>query len=305
MEEIDDDHGRGVTSPFDLVEHYFDSGRLDLVEDQLRRMLAQDPANAAAHTQLARLRLQQGRFDEAIDATSEALATAPQYPHAHSVRGLALRALGRFTLAEKFFLEALRNDPDYVAAFGNYALLMYDAGFFGKARRLALEGLKLNPESSWLLRILSDIEAATADRKAAMAAAEAALRLDPNEEGGHHTLAQRYFESGHPFQARECLREALRLDPSDSSLRAEYHRADRFCRWPALPSYLYARLVSRVPGRQVGFWVLVFVILVVLRALFGPSLALPGIVASLAVFWLYLLFAPALTSLWLRLRPPR
>ena len=107
-----------------------------------------------------------------------------------------------------------------------------------------------------------------------------------------------------PFAAKRHLREALRLDPSDSEAEAAFLEADRATRWIYLPMYYWTLLVIRLPGRQFAVWgaVMAFAFLAPRFGLGDVRLAVLGVYL---VFAIYTWLALPLVKVWTRLRPPR
>src|ERR1044071_8554658 len=82
-------------------------GRLDPAEKLLLRAIAADPQLAAAHDDLASLRLLQGKTEEALSGYRHALDIDPAYALAHAHLGAAMAALGHFEQAVAAYQRAV------------------------------------------------------------------------------------------------------------------------------------------------------------------------------------------------------
>jgi tetratricopeptide (TPR) repeat protein len=158
------------------------------VEEGLRwanRALAADPAFAAAHYAMARVREQAGRLDLAEASYRSAIELDPGHARAHNNLGCLLSHLERHEDALACFRRALELDPGQPEANQNFAALTGDAA----AHEIAIEGYLRQTES------------------------------DPTDARAFNNLASTYAGLGRNREALACLERAIALEPD----RAEAH----------------------------------------------------------------------------------
>jgi tetratricopeptide (TPR) repeat protein len=199
---------------------------LDRAAEQFREAMRLRPPPqvvAGYHTVRGRCLLRDKRYEEAIRECQAALELSPRLALPHEVRGRALLALGRFEQAERAFDRYLQrggNDGSDVfrgrglarMKLGKYAEAVEDytralerapdgavyqhrgwAHFFSDAWKLAVRdfsrAIELDPRASdaWTGRGLARVM--LGDDRAAVADAEAALRLGPRTPEMMHNIA--------------------------------------------------------------------------------------------------------------------
>lgn len=108
-------------------------------------------------------------------------------------------------------------DPDVVALFLKAQMAQAEAvpelGDDTRAERAAAllqEAVSREPESAFLRRYLAEAFASQRDVSKAIAAGEAALRLDPTDARTHYILGLQYLQSSQPEVAEGHFREAAR-----------------------------------------------------------------------------------------------
>ncbi len=247
--------------------------------ERSRRGLQHNPENQQLLLGLAFGLWRLGESFEARRHVLSFLRSEPEHPLALLVHGHLLLEEGQHAKAEEVFLRGLRSDPEEVQLLIGYAALMQRTGRFEKAEGLLLKARSLAPELEQVRSQLALLHTVRDQHAQAVLEARRSVELAPSEDHAHAALALSLFQSGHPFQARNHMREALRLDPSDAELRELYLEIDRHCRWIGLPMYFYNRWVKRLPGHSIGLW-FGFLALVAL----GEVLPIPPLVRTLAVF---------------------
>jgi tetratricopeptide (TPR) repeat protein len=90
--------------------------RIDAAEAHLQRALELDPEHAAAHEQLAKLRLEQGRNLDAAEAALEAVTLVYGLPQAHFYLGVALARVGDFARSRLALETCLKLRPKHQGA---------------------------------------------------------------------------------------------------------------------------------------------------------------------------------------------
>lgn len=116
--------------------------------------LRQNPEDAEAMAELAKVSLSFGRVAEAEAVLRRALALRPDLDDAHYHMGLVLLEQSKFTAAEGAFLEALRLNPGHYQARNNAGLACMRVGRLRDAVAHFQEVLRLRPDDTLAQRNL-------------------------------------------------------------------------------------------------------------------------------------------------------
>jgi Flp pilus assembly protein TadD len=100
------------------------SGNLQAAESVLEKAVAIAPDNDFLLTTLGVVQYRQSKFDEAIVQLTKAIAINPKSATAHNYLGIAASQKGRQQEAEKEILQALANNPDDADAHFNLAVIL-------------------------------------------------------------------------------------------------------------------------------------------------------------------------------------
>jgi Flp pilus assembly protein TadD len=103
---------------------YVRSGNLQAAESTLEKAVAITPDNDFLLTTLGVVQYRQSKFDEAIVQLTKAIAINPKSATAHNYLGIAASQKGRQQEAEKEILQALANNPDDADAHFNLAVIL-------------------------------------------------------------------------------------------------------------------------------------------------------------------------------------
>jgi Flp pilus assembly protein TadD len=103
---------------------YVRSGNLRSAESTLEKAVAIAPDNDFLLTTLGVVQYRQSKFDEAIVQLTKAIAINPKSATAHNYLGIAASQKGRQQEAEKEILQALANNPDDADAHFNLAVIL-------------------------------------------------------------------------------------------------------------------------------------------------------------------------------------
>lgn len=128
--------------------------RLDMLEQDLRRILAVDPENAQALNALGyTLADRTDRYEEALGYISKALAQYPDDPAINDSMGWVMFRLGRYDEAETYLRKAADTlyDPEIAAHLGE---LYWVTGRREQARQVWNEGLQRSPGNRVLLQVI-------------------------------------------------------------------------------------------------------------------------------------------------------
>ncbi len=132
--------------------------RLDILETDLRAILARDPDNAAALNALGyTLADRTDRLDEAYDYIRRAHAQHPEDAAILDSLGWVLYRMGRLDEAETYLRQAYDTmyDPEIAS---NLAMLLWDRGQRDEARRVLEDALAQDPDHDRLLRVKDRFE---------------------------------------------------------------------------------------------------------------------------------------------------
>lgn len=128
--------------------------RLDMLEHDLLRILADDPQNAQALNALGyTLTDRTDRHEEALGYIRQALAQHPDDPAINDSMGWVMFRLGRYDEAETYLQKAasILKDPEIAAHLGE---LYWVTGRRNEARQVWDDGLELAPDNRLLLKVI-------------------------------------------------------------------------------------------------------------------------------------------------------
>lgn len=194
------------------------AGRLEEAERQLNEVLQAAPEDAAALNLLGALRAKQGRFDEA-DAlfgravrSDEGLTSARMnLAHLYLLKGDPEKAAAELR-------EVLRREPSNAEAGHRLAWLLLRQNRLDECIALA-ESLKgTRAASAPLFAVLGDAHLRKGDARAALAALQKAVELDPAEPTYHFALGSAWLKQQRPDldAAEPSFRQFLKLRPDDA-----------------------------------------------------------------------------------------
>ena len=103
---------------------YFRSGKTQSAESTLTQALAIAPDDASVLTTLGIVHYRQSRFDEALKELRKAIEINPNSATAHNYLGITASQKGRQQEAEREMLQAVAKDPNYADAHFNLAVLL-------------------------------------------------------------------------------------------------------------------------------------------------------------------------------------
>lgn len=202
-----------------LGRHYLSVGRHDRAIEELRALLALDPAFLPGHLALVSALNKSGAKSLALQEAGRVAASHPQSAEAHY--WLAFLNTDR-NIAQREIGIALQLQPDAAYLHTQQAILHLRGPvlYAGKGRRLAetsmRRALELNPRSMQAHRVLGVVLLQLNRIDEAREHILRALELEPENPRSHMILsALRNRENDAPG-AENALREALRLDPNDS-----------------------------------------------------------------------------------------
>lgn len=287
------------------AERYLDANRPQQAEEEARKGLAVEPDSAPLHMLLGVSLFHQDKLDDAMRALEETVARDAQWAAPLGLMGVLETNAGNHSRAEKLLLDALAIDPEAPELYVYYGQLLLKTGHLDKATKLAERALAIDADEAQAHRLLSLIHSERNETGAARAHSARSLAHEPDEDVAHIAEGVALLRSGHPFQAKRHLREALRIDPADADTEELWLEADKATRWIHLPMYYWSLAMERIPGAQFTVWIGFIALLTLGRRVEGAGSAILGIAYFYIGFCVYTWVAEPLVRGWVRLFPPR
>jgi len=160
-----------------------------------RRMTAEAPEYAAAHSNFAFELRQHGDVDGAVAEYRKAIALDSGMALAYSNLGALLQSKGELAEAEFLYGRTIELRPHYALAWNNLAIIRYKRG----------------------------------DGAGAVAAFRRAIELKPDDGGAVYNLGRLYQQAGMADSAALMFERAYRLDPGNPQIRASYELTHGRC----------------------------------------------------------------------------
>ncbi len=164
-------------------------------------------------------------LEKAEHASARALELDPESPDTHTSVAWVHSLRRRFDEAERHFEQALARDPRNYDALYLFARSRFAEGRHAEAVDLFARAHEARPEEyqaialrSMSLRELGRTEEANANSRAAIAASERHLELNPDDVRAHYMRAGAYAELGESEPAMRSVEAAIALAPEDSSV---------------------------------------------------------------------------------------
>jgi tetratricopeptide (TPR) repeat protein len=229
----------------DLARAYRQEGRLDAARAELRRVLKEAPALAAAWLAYGDVLVDQEKYVDAKFAFEQAQRFDPQ--RARIEQASVSLAAKDHQSAEKIFREILQADASHVSALCGLAAIslgasntqdserllrhalkqaahapvarrglshtLLAAGRLAEAERATLELLKFEPENPQNWVALGTVYTRLLRQRDALAAFEEASRLKPTLVALRHSIGHLYKTLGQRAECEKAYHECLAMDP--------------------------------------------------------------------------------------------
>lgn len=208
-----EDHPRNFDALHLLGLLCTETGSVDEGIALLRRALAVDPANAAAHYTLAGVLLAKGDERATLESLERTIALQPTNPAAWLMRGNVLQHLQALAQSIDCYREAVRQQPAFPEAFNNLAAALRALRRFDEALASAEQALAQRPAYPQALNNRGLIQL---DRKHGAAAVEDfrhALALNPSFAEAWHNLGTALMLLKRYAEARDAFAQLARLAP--------------------------------------------------------------------------------------------
>ncbi len=195
------------------------AGRIPEAREQLRELLARDPANAPAHNLLGGIALQAG--DGALAAVHFASAAAldPVNPGYHRNHALAQLGLGRHAEAMATLRRAVALDPADAVALNELGNLHWRSGQIAAADECYQRILARDPDNAVALLNHGNAMLRLGQPSAAAAAFQRGLERQPASADLRFGLACALGSLGHPQRAVTLYQDLARQSPAYPGLQ--------------------------------------------------------------------------------------
>jgi tetratricopeptide (TPR) repeat protein len=183
-------------------------------EQELRRLLADQPQDASAHSLLGLCLAKQEKLDDAQAEVEQAIVLAPDEARSHYCRSIVLEQRNRYAEAEDSALEAVRLDPADADNYARLAVTLYNQSKWQAALNTVEQGLAHDAENADCSNLRTLALTKLGRRQEAIANVDQALARDPDDAFAHTNKGWTLLHQGKPKEALVHFREALRLDPT-------------------------------------------------------------------------------------------
>jgi tetratricopeptide (TPR) repeat protein len=114
--------------------------------DYNQYLIARDPNNARAHTELGKAQLFLGKYAEAHATLNKSAALDPRFDEPHYFLGVLYRMHNRLAEAAAEFTAAVQRNPENARAHGSLGIVLMNQGDFDNAEPHLRTALRLNPQ---------------------------------------------------------------------------------------------------------------------------------------------------------------
>jgi tetratricopeptide (TPR) repeat protein len=187
------------------------SGRHELDEKVLARMIQIGSNTAEYHLILAKAYLNREETDKAIAELDLASAANPRVPFLHFNLGLAYGRAGDDARAESEFLQDVAIEPDLPDNYEQLGLIYLRTQRDADAEKSFHETLRLDPKSSSAFLGLARLYLRQQKYPQAVAAANSVLRVVPNSQSAHFMRGQALIHLGRREEGRKELAASQKI----------------------------------------------------------------------------------------------
>lgn len=176
-------------------------------------------ARRAAHIARGQKYFNAGNFEKARIEFGNALQIAPNDVQARFMSGRVAEKLGNLRGAVGFYQATIEIDNGNVSARANLGRLLVFGGASDRALEIVEPGLRQHPDEPELLVVRGAARARLKDDTGALADAEHAVRVAPENENAAALLSSLYSKAGETERAIDLLKSTVARVPSSVDLR--------------------------------------------------------------------------------------
>ena len=192
---------------------FFQSGYFDQAISSFQQVLAQDPANAGAYSNLGALYMKKKMPTEARRHLLKAVQLRPDLVNALNNLGVLAAHEGRMEEAVSYWKEAVRVNASDPVALGNLGNLYREQGRWADAREILERALDADPQDPELNYSLGMLFAQIRDSSRARQYLQKAIALRPNYPEALNNLGVLYLLTGRMEEAAATLKDCVRVAP--------------------------------------------------------------------------------------------
>ena len=200
-----------VRAVFDLALAHYRSGRTDLAERLFRDLLAVDPNDLAACTNLGLVLMARGKLTDASVQFHRALELEPELAEAHLSLGNVFRAQGASDQATARYYQALSLKPNIAAVYSNLGGLCLDQNKLDEAIIWFQHALAIKPDLAEAHNNLANLLQSLGRLDDAVKCYCNALAIRPDDPTVHNNLGNLLLAQGRREESIACYRRALAL----------------------------------------------------------------------------------------------
>ncbi len=201
------------------AEHLLKQKRYAEAQKEVHSYLAFDPESTPALIILTRTYLGMDQDEKADEIADQLVKRNPADPEILFLKGVTQTQLGKRKSALKFLNNALAYDPLISEAHGLKAAIYFAEAEFEKAVEAADAGLRIDPENEMCLNHRSMALLRLGRKEEHMEADQQALKRNPMNPNTHASVGYNALKKGEHAKAKEHFREALRIDPNNEYAR--------------------------------------------------------------------------------------
>jgi Flp pilus assembly protein TadD/TolB-like protein/tRNA A-37 threonylcarbamoyl transferase component Bud32 len=213
-----------VDAVLGLAETYRAAGDFRNAEASYARAIGLQPNSWSAYSKLGFFYYVQGRYEKAIPEFQKVIQLVPDNERGYINLGGIYQRLGRYDDAVNVFQQSIRRAPSG-QGYSNLGTSYYFLGRYSDAARSFEKAVALTPHDFLYWRNLGDAyrwipgQEANARRayQRAIALADEAIRLNPNNARAYLSRASALAKLGRVPEARTAIIRALELEPQYAS----------------------------------------------------------------------------------------
>jgi protein O-GlcNAc transferase len=187
-----------------------------LVEAEVcyRRVLAAQPNNAEARSNLGAVLMEQGKLDEAIAAYKRAISLKPDLAEIHANLGTALRKQGKFDEAIAAYRGAIEIKSDYAGAYSSAGAVLMEQGKLDEAIVAFRRAIGIKPDYAEAHLNLGNALKVQGKLDEAIAAYRQTIAIMPSYAEAYSNLGVALKDQGKLEDAISAYHRSIRIKPA-------------------------------------------------------------------------------------------